>query len=164
MSHYETLGVPKDADPQEIKRAYRRESRRHHPDRPGGDHDNMVAVNRAIAVLGDPQKRARYDQFGEDEKASLPPFEAKARGIVAMVFLHVAEKAPDHEDLIDLVRTRIRADQKDIPKIIEQGEARAAKFEKKLQRLKHKGSGHNFLGEALHEQIAQTRKCFASES
>jgi len=62
---YELLGVPRDASAEDIKRAYRRQARQHHPDA-GGDEDDFKQVTHAYQVLSDPQKRARYDRFGDD--------------------------------------------------------------------------------------------------
>ncbi len=64
---YELLGVSRDADSDTLKRAYRRLARKYHPDvnkEPGAE-DRFKEIGRAYEVLGDPEKRARYDQFGE---------------------------------------------------------------------------------------------------
>ena len=65
--YYDLLGVPKGADDQTIKAAYRRLAKEWHPDRKGGckDHEaKFKAINEAYDVLKDPQKRAAYDRFG----------------------------------------------------------------------------------------------------
>lgn len=66
--YYDTLGVKKDATADEIKRAYRRLAHQHHPDKVSGDKAAAEAkfkeINEAYQVLSDPEKRARYDQFG----------------------------------------------------------------------------------------------------
>lgn len=62
---YETLGVSRDASGEEIKRAYRRAAREHHPDT-GGDAETFKRLTHAYQVLSDPEKRARYDRFGDD--------------------------------------------------------------------------------------------------
>jgi molecular chaperone DnaJ len=62
---YELLGVPRDASPEDIKRAYRRRAREHHPDA-GGDEEAFKQVTHAYQVLSDPQARLRYDRFGDD--------------------------------------------------------------------------------------------------
>lgn len=61
--YYEILGIPKNASPDEIKRAYRKLAHQHHPDK-GGDAEKFKEVNEAYQVLSDPQKRTQYDQFG----------------------------------------------------------------------------------------------------
>lgn len=57
---YETLGVPKGASEDEIKRAYRKLAAKHHPDR-GGDTAKFQEVQSAYETLTDPQKRAQHD-------------------------------------------------------------------------------------------------------
>lgn len=61
--YYKTLGIGKNASPDEIKRAYRRLAQQYHPDK-GGDSQKFKEINEAYQVLSDPQKRGQYDQFG----------------------------------------------------------------------------------------------------
>src|SRR5687768_8077648 len=61
---YSTLGVSKASTPEEIKKAYRRLAHEHHPDKGKGDPEKFKQINEAYQVLSDPDKRARYDQFG----------------------------------------------------------------------------------------------------
>ncbi|XDE63582.1 molecular chaperone DnaJ [Arthrospira platensis BEA 1257B] len=65
--YYDVLGVSRDADKEEIKRAYRRLARKYHPDvnkEPGAE-ERFKEINRAYEVLSEPEIRARYDRFGE---------------------------------------------------------------------------------------------------
>lgn len=62
---YAVLGVPRGASEDEIVRAYRKESRVRHPDRPGGSKEAFQELQQAHEVLTDPQKRAAYDATGE---------------------------------------------------------------------------------------------------
>ncbi len=61
---YTTLGVSKSASHDEIKKAYRKLAHQHHPDKKGGDEARFKDVNEAYQILGDTEKKARYDQFG----------------------------------------------------------------------------------------------------
>jgi molecular chaperone DnaJ len=61
---YEILGVPQDASDDEIKRAYRRRAREHHPDA-GGDDEQFKELTAAYEVLRNPEARANYDRYGD---------------------------------------------------------------------------------------------------
>lgn len=63
MDYYDILGVSTDADPQEIKRAYRSLASRHHPDK-GGNEEEFKKIQQAYETLSDPVKRQEYNQFG----------------------------------------------------------------------------------------------------
>ncbi|ROP55863.1 DnaJ C-terminal domain-containing protein [Streptomyces sp. PanSC9] len=65
---YEVLGVPRDADKDELQRAYRKLARRYHPDvnKDPAAEERFKEINEAFSVLSDPDQRARYDRFGED--------------------------------------------------------------------------------------------------
>lgn len=62
---YDTLEVEKDCDAKEIKKAFRRLSRVHHPDK-GGDQDKFKEISAAYEILSDPEQRKKYDKFGLD--------------------------------------------------------------------------------------------------
>ena len=66
--YYQILGVSRNASEKEIKQAYRRLARKHHPDLNPGDKSaeaKFKEINAAHEVLSDPEKRKKYDQFGE---------------------------------------------------------------------------------------------------
>jgi DnaJ-class molecular chaperone len=75
---YEVLGVPRTADADEIRRAYRKLAKQHHPDlNPNnkGAEERFKALNTANDLLSDPEKRARYDR-GEIDAAGDPRYQA----------------------------------------------------------------------------------------
>ena len=66
--YYQILGVSRNASEKEIKQAYRRLARKHHPDLNPGDKSaeaKFKEINAAYEVLSNPEKRKKYDQFGE---------------------------------------------------------------------------------------------------
>jgi len=69
--YYKVLGVTKGATQEEIKKAYRALAQKYHPDKTKGDkgaEDRFKEINEANEVLSDPEKRKKYDQFGQDWK------------------------------------------------------------------------------------------------
>ncbi|HHH29800.1 MAG TPA: J domain-containing protein [Polyangiaceae bacterium] len=62
---YKALGVAPTASADEIKRAYRKLAAKHHPDKRGGNEERFKEIATAYEVLGDPDKRKLYDEFGE---------------------------------------------------------------------------------------------------
>ncbi len=62
--YYDILGVGKGASDDDIKKAFRKLAHQYHPDKPGGDAEKFKEINQAYQVLGDAEKRKKYDQFG----------------------------------------------------------------------------------------------------
>jgi DnaJ-class molecular chaperone len=72
QDYYETLGVPRSASQADIKKAFRKLAREHHPDKKPGDkaaEARFKAINEANAVLSDADKRKKYDRLGKDWEA-----------------------------------------------------------------------------------------------
>jgi DnaJ-class molecular chaperone len=74
--YYKILGVPKNATAKDIKAAYRKAARKHHPDVNKGDpkaEARFKEINEANEVLSDPEKRKRYDSLGPDWQSQFRP-------------------------------------------------------------------------------------------
>ncbi|BCU78758.1 J domain-containing protein [Luteolibacter sp. LG18] len=85
QDYYETLGVARDAGQDEIKKAFRKLARIHHPDvakDKTGAEEKFKQINEAYEVLSDPEKRKRYDQLGEhwNQPGGPPPPDAGPGG------------------------------------------------------------------------------------
>ena len=81
VDYYAVLSVPRDASAPDIRRAYRRVARRHHPDLnpdPRGP-ERFAAAARAYEVLSDPHARARYDERFEPRSVPIRRSRARAR-------------------------------------------------------------------------------------
>jgi DnaJ-class molecular chaperone len=75
MDHYSTLGVDRNASPEDIKRAYRKLASQHHPDK-GGDKTRFQDIQVAYDTLSNPDKRSQYDNpmpQGFHQHGGMPP-------------------------------------------------------------------------------------------
>src|ERR1700755_1253804 len=72
--YYDVLGVPRDADQDAIRRAYRKLARKYHPDlnADGDAEDRFKELGEAYEVLSDPDKRERYDRLGANWREQEP--------------------------------------------------------------------------------------------
>lgn len=66
MDYYSTLGINKNASDDEIRKAYKSKSMKHHPDR-GGNEEEFKKINEAYQTLKDPQKKQMYDRYGTSD-------------------------------------------------------------------------------------------------
>ncbi len=81
IDYYKVLGVEQNATQNDIKKAYRRLAKKYHPDTNGNTpeaQERFQAINEANEVLGDPEKRKRYDEYGEHWRHA-DEFEAQRR-------------------------------------------------------------------------------------
>ena len=81
-NYYEILGVPRNAGEKDIRQAFRKLAREHHPDVNPGDsksEDRFKRINEAYSVLSDSGKRQRYDKYGDNWAHSEQIEEARAR-------------------------------------------------------------------------------------
>jgi DnaJ-class molecular chaperone len=79
---YDVLGLTRDATSDDVKKAYRKLAREHHPDK-GGDPEKFKKVQEAYEILSDPQKRENFDRFGTPEA---PPQGPNPNDIFAQMF------------------------------------------------------------------------------
>jgi len=94
--HYAMLEIPSSASAREIRRAYRRLARRHHPDlnsRPDGA-KRFAELARAYAILNDPSRRARYDQTLQQPAPGRPPTRARSSGVQRSAQRGILELSP----------------------------------------------------------------------
>lgn len=110
--YYEVLGVSKSASKDEIKKAYRKLSKKYHPDinKEAGSDEKFKEVKEAYETLSDDQKRAHYDQFGHTDLTKASAAEVLAAAIsavlVSMIFSQVfSAEAQDEE--IQTLRARV---------------------------------------------------------
>jgi curved DNA-binding protein CbpA len=138
---YEVLGVNHDATESEIKRAYRSLAQRNHPDK-GGSREAFQAIQKAYDILSDPEKRARYDDTGEE-----PSQAPRLRDIAIHELASLLAQTMARSDVVytDLVLTMI----KQLGQQVQQTEsnrkvalAAIAKNNEAIKRIVAKGDGN----------------------
>lgn len=90
---YDNLGVPKDASQDEIKRTFKRQAGKCHPDKHPGNPDakaQFQRLQRAYAVLKDESKRKHYDRTGDDSGNKPPSIDDHANAMISEIFLNLA--------------------------------------------------------------------------
>ena len=153
---YTTLGVPKYADSETIKRAHRKAAKRTHPDA-GGSKEEFQAVNSAYMVLRDPLRRRRYDETGDESELRDGTVSELVR-----LFVQVAAGCPDHANPINLTRQNIEQQLATLKRNQRQATSDAKGLRAKAARVKHNGDGLNLLATALENQAAAVERQVAA--
>lgn len=155
MSHYETLNVPSDASAEDIKAAYRRAARDAHPDRAGGDTEQMAKVNRAYQVLSDPETRQHYDQTGGEPGQGPDP--------VTSTLAELFEMAIDgcDGDVIDFCNQKITDALEELDHRQSSADKSIAKLTKKRDRVRAKGNGENLFTALIDSKLTTERGLLA---
>lgn len=156
MNLYDDLGVPPDATAETIKRAYKRKAQKAHPDR-GGKAEAFHAIQRAYDVLGDEQRRARYDSTGD---TGTPPDPlGHARKAVGEMFIRCLDSSNiDYTDLIAAVRAKIDQDIFNTNSISSKLRQIIRKREQALKRLRYKAKGEGFVQQMIKGSIVQLQQ------
>lgn len=97
MDYYNTLGVPRDADQDTIKRAYRKLAMQHHPDK-GGDPNEFQKISEAYETLSDTDKRLQYDNPNSQPQGFPGGFSFHAQGFdINDIFSQIFGKQGFHQ-------------------------------------------------------------------
>jgi curved DNA-binding protein CbpA len=111
MNPYRVLGVKKTATQDEIKEAYRKKARLHHPDR-GGDENKFNQITEAYQILSNQDTKACYDNTGEAKAPKVSRDAQEVRKVMLMAFATVIndlqQQKVDHK-IIDFVRAMVVA-------------------------------------------------------
>lgn len=154
---YDVLGVTKEANADEIKRAYRTKAKVLHPDKNNGDPTAFNDLKAAYDILKDPEKRSYYDKHGEapKEKSS----HDAAYEILIEVFSEILEReVPMHVDYLGLMRSTITSASKEMAEAEKTTKDQLKRYNLLIKRFKHNKKGSeqsNFFVAALTSRIDQ---------
>lgn len=155
MSHYETLGVPRDATDEQIRDAARKASSKAHPDREGGSDEAMAAINAARDVLLDTERRAQYDATGSDKQAASR--DDKARAVLVASF-EAAVDAPIHMNIVEEIEGRLGDGIDKGLDEIGRNEGAIERLERRRARIAFKGAGENLAHGIIDSKLERLRK------
>ncbi len=154
---YDVLGIDAAATPDQIKRAWHRMSKKHHPDKNGstsGAEEKIKQINAAYEVLSNPQKRAYYDQHGDVPPDVAQPSEnADLYGLLQKA-MQAAMQAGDVTsfDLIQTMRDIITRETQSLNVQKAEAEGKLALMTDLRSRIERK-DGENILVKILQPQI-----------
>jgi curved DNA-binding protein CbpA len=156
---YEALGVDKNTPTPEIRKAYRRASKKAHPDG-GGSVDKFALVKLAMDTLGDDERRARYDRTGQAEESSPDNTEGNARQTafqaVETVIAFVIQRGLNYEE-VDIIADALKGLQNklvEIEKAVHDAEKKYARAVKIAIRIRAKPGRPDILGPMMAVRIA----------
>lgn len=151
MNHYETLGVTSDASPEDIKRAFRKKSSKHHPDKPGGNAEAMAAVNAAYECLSDPTRRLGYDQTGRDPAKGPSLDDVAEHALQSLIRQMLDDARPGN--LVHMLNTHITRRIASIKQDMQLNERKVVRLSKQLDRVVRKNSRMSLFNRVVQEQI-----------
>lgn len=166
MNHYDVLGLERSATQEDVRRAFRRESMRTHPDR-GGSQAAQTAVNRAYEVLMDTDLRAHYDSTGEDVRPK--PEDIVARDLflsfIAQILEVIEGQEPvnvDHIDPKDMMKHLIKSSLEESVKVKDDLVTRRIRLVRIKGQMQRSVKGPNLWEQALDARIAMMDDKIAS--
>lgn len=150
---YDILGVTRDASADDVKAAFRREASRAHPDRQGGSGERMAAVNEAYAVLGDPDRRRRFDETGSADAGQ--SVEDEATQLLAQIFGQAIQQ--ESPQIVEFARGMLEKMRSDLAARVPDAAAKISKLEARRDKVRTKGGAANLVHGLIDAQAAALR-------
>lgn len=160
---YKILGVKKTTDKEEIRAAFKRLAKKHHPDVAGGENETFNRIKAAYDLLMDDKARKLYDEFGvipgDDDSALRMQAMQRLSGMFCQLVAEIGEsgKALEETGVFGLMRNYISKEignrESEISSLKEEEKRLVAALGTVRQRMKHKGA-HNIFVATLEANIA----------
>lgn len=163
---YEILGVPRDATPEDIKKAHRAKAKATHPDAGGqeADAEKFAMVSRAWLVLQDPERRAEYDRTGRFEQTHIDPTRAMAMDMLGSMVMHAISMIDvQFDNLVDQITDLLTARRQEVLRVIQENERHIKKFSDARDRTSAKGPETAVI-DLLKGQIRQMQQANSQNS
>ena len=163
---YAHLNIPRSASAADIRRAYRARSKQTHPDA-GGSEEEFAITTKALSVLTDPARRAKYDATGDTTEAAIDNSASERAQLIVQLFDAVCQQAaksnlaPWQFDVADAMRelaarqiTESRANRKQAERNLAAAEKIVGRFKRRKKRGKPAADG---AGDNLLDRLMQGR-------
>lgn len=149
-NYYKTLGINKTTSREDVKRAYLRLSKLHHPDK-GGKSDDFNELKEAFDILYNDESRAEYDETG----SFTPKRDYNALAVEALcgLFLETAESLDERSNVLEMMTHHINGIVKGHNEAIKINNKKLEKLNKYSDKVKRKDDRENFLIGALQIKI-----------
>lgn len=134
MTHYDELGVSRDATAEQIKAAYYAKAKSQHPDK-GGSTEAFASIAKAYKVLSNHESRLLYDSTGQDARI---PIDLEVQNILMQGFNEALAQENDIE-IVAFVRINLERKLDEIPDELQKLEMRKQKLKTKRKKIKAKG-------------------------
>lgn len=154
MSLYQDLGVDENASQEEIKKAYRSEAQKSHPDREGGNKEKFNKIALAYSVLSDPKRRRDYDKDGTTEKKRGP--DQKAEQVIYMWLNEILDKEVLTSDIVGEIKTRISSGREKLIKNKDRLDRSLEKYSSLVGRVSG-GTEENIFDNAVKKKISDCK-------
>lgn len=165
---YTVLGVPRDAAPEAITKAYRKLAGRHHPDRNPGDAEAEARYKEivdAYAVLGNQESRARYDETGEIPKDRKNPTDRDYLDILQPFLMRTMQdligpfgRGVNQTDIVKVVRGHVETAMGQLQDRVDTITHAVIEGEKACERFEADDGYPNLLAGFIRDQIKQLKK------
>jgi curved DNA-binding protein CbpA len=161
MNPYDVLGVAQNASEEGIRAAYRLAASRAHPDRHGGDHEQMQEINYAYAILSDPVRRKAFDETGD---TAVNNDEQVAAQLAAAALIDALDNCADTDNCVAFAKKQLMHRWHQISLDANKWKRALKKLEVAKKRLRFRGEGESFLHSVIdskHDEISkliQTRE------
>jgi DnaJ-class molecular chaperone len=162
MTHYQTLGLDKNATHSDIKKSYRSKAQKNHPDR-GGDESLFMQIQRAYDTLSDLDKRDHYDRTGQDDK---PSMEDEANARLSQLFSELIIRDSQRGDMVKAAINAVIQSSCTLQSRTGSNDALIKSLGKRRDRIKRKTEGPNLYIQAIDGKVAaldQDNKVIAHE-
>lgn len=147
MKLHDRLGVDKNASQDDVRRAYRRRSKKEHPDA-GGDPEAFKELTGAYLVLRDPARRAHYEATGDENAAGADSTREQALQILAQAISQtLTDQRAGSVDFVKIIRDNLKHMNVEVTKQKAELDRRRDQVERNAKRWKQRGDGPDVLAQ-----------------